>query len=325
MRVKDVRGCPATDTMSITARMLPDANLGNDIMACADCIVTLHAPDSVGYTYLWNDNTTTVTLSATPGSEYWLRVTDSYGCINSDTIVIGSYALPVVNLGDDADLCPGGTTWASPFRGSGYTYLWSTGQKTQSIQVLPSHSYTLTVTDAHGCAGSDEISFALMAPPEIDLGQDTTVCNDHLMVLPLHYTANGNKYLWSTGNTEPTLTIQDAGVYTLALSNNCYTVSDTISIYQRNCSLWFPSGFTPNGDGKNDIAKARGDMYQVTNFRLSVYNRWGRRIYYGEDMNSGWDGTYKGTPQDIGTYNYMIQYDYKGYPQRLDGAITLVR
>jgi gliding motility-associated-like protein len=114
-------------------------------------------------------------------------------------------------------------------------------------------------------------------------------------------------------------------VYALSYSNQCYTVKDTITVHHRNCSLWFPSAFTPNGDSKNDVAHVLGDLTYVSKYRLTIYNRWGRLVYSTNDMYSGWDGSYKGTAQDVGTYNYLIRYTYKGHEQKLDGAITLVR
>jgi gliding motility-associated-like protein len=325
LEVTNARKCVSRDTVTVTARPSPNASLGTNFSVCADKTTMLQAPDSSNYTYLWNTGSITNNTEATPGTDYWVLVTDEYGCVNSDTVTIGTFALPVVNLGDDAGLCPEGKVLASPLTGSSYSYNWSTGETTATIKVYADNTYTLAVTDKNGCTGMDEISYTAVPVPEVQLGaKDTTVCNDRTLILPV-YATNGNTYLWNDGSTEQTLSAYEQGVYTLSYSNQCYTIADTITVHHRNCSLWFPSAFTPNGDGKNDVARVLGDLAYVSEYHLTIYNRWGRQVYSTTDLNSGWDGSYKGTAQDIGTYNYLIRYTYKGHEQQLDGAITLIR
>jgi len=58
-------------------------------------------------------------------------------------------------------------------------------------------------------------------------------------------------------------------------SNTCGSTSDTINVAFELCDIWFPSAFTPNDDGLNDIIRAVGNLQRYKDFSLSIYNRWG--------------------------------------------------
>src|SRR5205807_2298256 len=77
-------------------------------------------------------------------------------------------------------------------------------------------------------------------------------------------------------------------------------------VYDDCCKPFIPDAFTPNGDGKNDLFRVRfkGDMKLIN---LSIYNRYGQRVYYSIYIDQGWDGTYNNTPQDMGTYDYYLK------------------
>jgi gliding motility-associated-like protein len=88
--------------------------------------------------------------------------------------------------------------------------------------------------------------------------------------------------------------------------------------------LMVPSAFSPNGDGRNDDFKVANLTFQrVIEFR--VLNRWGQEVYYAAN-NKPWDGTWKGVPQDMGTYSYFIKVAYPdGIIETYKGEVTLVR
>ena len=86
-----------------------------------------------------------------------------------------------------------------------------------------------------------------------------------------------------------------------------------------------PSGFTPNGDGLNDIFRPVGIQYQnLVDFR--VYNRLGQQVFYSNSYKNGWDGTFNGSPQDMGVYNYVIILaNPDGTNKIYKGDVTLIR
>jgi gliding motility-associated-like protein len=87
----------------------------------------------------------------------------------------------------------------------------------------------------------------------------------------------------------------------------------------------FPSAFTPNGDGNNDILFALGGLH-ATDISIEVWNRWGQLVYSSKDLSQGWDGNYKGVPAHTGVYAYLIKFTtFEGDKKRTKGNVTLLR
>lgn len=88
-----------------------------------------------------------------------------------------------------------------------------------------------------------------------------------------------------------------------------------------------PNAFSPNGDGRNDVFRPVFKIdraYTIDHF--TVYNRYGQLIYTTSNMNSGWDGYYRGRLQDQGVYYYIVKIKFMdGSEKTLKGDVTLIR
>lgn len=69
--------------------------------------------------------------------------------------------------------------------------------------------------------------------------------------------------------------------------------------------LKFPNTFTPNGDGQNDVLKAK-EYQSIVEFHASVFNRWGQRLYSWDDVEEGWDGRHGGNYVRNGAYYLVV-------------------
>ena len=89
--------------------------------------------------------------------------------------------------------------------------------------------------------------------------------------------------------------------------------------------IYVPTGFTPNGDGKDDVLKAL--PVGIKEFKyLSVYNRWGQRIFYTTDASKGWDGTINGETQNTDVFIWIAEgKDYFGNLIVKKGTTVLIR
>ncbi|SHG90218.1 Ig-like domain-containing protein [Pedobacter caeni] len=88
--------------------------------------------------------------------------------------------------------------------------------------------------------------------------------------------------------------------------------------------IFIPNTFTPNGDGKNDVLYVYGNT--IAKLKLRVYNQWGQFIYESLNVQSGWDGTYKGEIQPNGVYVYIAEVEFNdGTKTSKKGTITLLR
>jgi len=89
--------------------------------------------------------------------------------------------------------------------------------------------------------------------------------------------------------------------------------------------LYVPTGFTPNGDGKNDVLLPRGDNY-ISEYEMVIVNRWGTVMFKTTSPTEGWDGKFKGNIAQPGTYVYLIRVvDIEGVEWRYEGTVVLLQ
>ncbi|MBK7886722.1 MAG: PKD domain-containing protein [Bacteroidetes bacterium] len=157
------------ESISVCPALLP-VSLGSDVTACASTVISLP-----GYsTYTWSNGATTAQITVTTGGDYSVVVTDAAGCSGTDTISVTINPLPVVGLGNDISQCGGSALLDA--QNVGNAFLWSNNATTQTISVINSGTYTVTVTDSVGCTNSDAILVTILSVPPATLGNDFVVC-----------------------------------------------------------------------------------------------------------------------------------------------------
>lgn len=123
---------------------------------------------------------------------------------------------------------------------------------------------------------------------------------------------------------ETDFTFNEAGGHCIALIAYFMNGNDTIVKYDTDywmdatpirisistSKLDFPNAFSPNGDGMNDIYRAKTDYQSIVEFKAVIYDRWGQKLYEWNNPAGGWDGTYKGNPVKQGVY--YVQVTAKG-------------
>lgn len=224
--VTNVFGCLSYDEVVLNELPAPEINLGTDTGFCAGSSFTLDAT-SPDVTYLWNTGETTATLIVEEAGSYVVAVTNIFGCTNADSIIISTYATPVVNLGEDEAYCSGDEVYLDATNPDA-NYLWNTGDTTSTIYVTESGYYSVNVTNGFGCATFDDINITIHPLPIADLGPDTTICE--YADLLLDATTPFCSYLWNTGATTPTIIVNEEGLYTVSITNSfgCYIIDSII-------------------------------------------------------------------------------------------------
>lgn len=81
----------------------------------------------------------------------------------------------------------------------------------------------------------------------------------------------------------------------------------TIKVSISTSILEMPNAFSPNGDGINDIYKAKDTHKSIIDFHAYIFNRWGQKLYEWTNINDGWDGTFKGKPVSPGAYYVLVK------------------
>jgi|GEM_PF-6601108 len=120
-----------------------------------------------------------------------------------------------------------------------------------------------------------------------------------------------------------TLVYQGDYSYTFISNEGCDSLV-SLHLHYRDCPVYFPSGFSPNGDGINDEARIIGPP--LKDLTLCIYNRWGQKVYETHQSYAGWDGKFRGQDQDIGVYVFnLTATSFSGKRLQIKGNLTLVR
>jgi gliding motility-associated-like protein len=225
--VTDGNGCTAATSMNLSNRPQPVVSVGPDLSGCAGFAPTIAATPGFS-SYLWNTGETTPSIVLGAAGIHAVSATDVNGCIAVDTMLLTWLPLPVVALGPDASICAGGSRLLDAGPG-GIAYAWSTGATTQTITVSTAGTFSVTVTGANGCQGTDQIIISVNALPTPNLGPDLSLCAGGSTLI-----STGNvysAYTWSTGAISPSISVSATGTYqvTVTDANGCQA-SDLLNL-----------------------------------------------------------------------------------------------
>ncbi len=198
-----------------------------DQMICKGESVTLTAEGKGNF--LWSTGETTQSIEVTPEETTTYTVTaERFGCTETKEVIV-TVKDPKVSLGEDIRVCLGETVTLTSTPAD--TYLWSTGETTQSITVTPTKPvtwYTIEVT-IDGCIAKDMID-VFTNSVDIDAGNDQTITLGESATL----TAEGNgDFLWSTDETTQSITVTPTETTTYTITSTKYgcVATDTVTVY----------------------------------------------------------------------------------------------
>lgn len=298
-------GCTVRDSISVNTKIKPLVNLGSDTTICeGDSVGVKVANNSANY--LWNTGALIPSIEVLSSGVYWLEAIQD-GCINRDSIIINTIPKPVVNLGSDTILCEPDTVVLNAFNQNA-SYAWNNGTIQPDLQVTSAGVYSVSV-ELNGCVKTDEINIQYINNKLLSLGNDTTLCIGEIITIGSNV-LNSN-YLWNTGQITPSIIASDSGLYSLEITNVCGSANDSIYLDKEdcNCEVSIPNIFTPNGDGINDALSPMVTC-ELKSFQLSIYNRWGDKVFESNNPNIQWDGRVHGRNAQNGAYTYLLDYKF---------------
>lgn len=206
---------------------------------CAGSSVLLSSNITTGN--LWNTGATTQSILVTQPGTYSVSVSNSNGCSgtsNSITVVVDNPPF-APNLGGPYTQCGGSVTLNAGSFGGSSSFLWNTGETTQTISVSASGSYQVTVTNSCGSAVSSNalvIISPLPTPPVVTPAGPVVICSGSSVVLSTPDPGAGFGLLWNTGDVLPDLTVTAAGSYSVSLidANGCSSSSLPVQVSTEN-------------------------------------------------------------------------------------------
>lgn len=315
-----------------------------------------NGPTNPGTTFSWDfgDGTTfngpNPPLHAFPAPQSYtvtLIVSDTAACNDPDSISITvDFSTSVVLAGfqcPDSVCLPANVSFTD-MSTNATTWSWNFGDGSSSTATNPTHTYTTsgqyTVRLISGnpttCNLLDSFTKVInvLDGPTADFTYSPNPPTPNTALQFQNQSLGGRFYKWDFGDgttttlEHPSKIYQRDGFYTVCLRvTNEYGCTDTLCKTVRGYVIPIvdvPTGFSPNGDGTNDIVRVLG--YGIETMTFKIYNRWGELVFETNDQYQGWDGTYKGEPQEMDAYGYLLDVTFfDGSKKFKKGNITLLR
>ncbi|GEM_PF-5757204 len=297
------------------------ALFGEDTTLCSGNPINL-VPSINGLTYTWQDGNNNSSHNANSTGLYWVEVTTE-NCVYRDSIFVNYTPSPNINLGTDTNICSGNTIVldASSAQGS---YQWQNGSTQETFEASEGGTYWVEVIE-NGCASRDSIYINEQKIPSVELGDDILRCQGKSVRVSV---GDADGYvLWSNGSSEPSIVVDEDGLFTVEVNNTCGSDFDTISVTSEECfcTVYLPNTITPNDDEHNQYFKPSFDC-AIYNYSMQVYNRWGQLIFESKDPNEHWDATMDGKQVQDAIYTFRLQYSSEEELERvLIGHVGVLR
>lgn len=358
--VSSTGNCTNAAIANVVVHPTPITNITVNSPICVNSIINLTA--SGGNTYSWSgpngftsslSSPTIQATSVTLGGAYHVTVTSLDGCTSTTNtnVIINAAPSPNITSGPNKGCAPLCVEFTVNANQANLTSSWNLGNGELSNVLSPKACYlsagvytiTSSVTDLNGCTGLTMYTVEVYPKPIADfnhapikpiINQDPFVtftdASHGSTITSWNWFFNSTPQ-WTSNEQNPTFTYTDPGTYPVTLvvtsDKGC---SDTVIhplIVGLDFGIYVPNAFTPNDDGLNDVFQPKG--YGIDKYQLSVFDRWGEKLFYSEEFELGWKGTYEGRGNTIcenGVYTWMIiLIDVFGKKHELKGHVNLLR
>ena len=247
--VRDNNGCSVVQSATISQPAALTVSLSTGAIACNGETTTISANVDGGtspYTYAWNNDATTESITGAVAGTYSVTVTDANTCATSTAITITQPDALSVSISGPTSVCENTTTTLTANVQGGttdYTYLWSYNNSTTvsitTPQLTTATEYSVTVTDANECSASASVNVEIGDTPGITIADVTAICVGGNAILQANVSNAGSDYevVWSSSDTGAglpdvlntdaiTVTPTTAGTYTYTVSLTATSCSD---------------------------------------------------------------------------------------------------
>ncbi len=246
----------------------------------------------------------------------------TYGCVNNNTI----------NFTNMSALCPSTFSWDFGDPVSGVNNTSAEANPSHTFSAPGTYNVTLTVSGPGNAPSTKtkQVTALNVITTMLTMADCQTNTGGSLIVSVEGTTAPLN-ILWNTAPPQTTtiasnlaagdysVTVSGAGICTVTAPGKVETDLSCIAVY-------FPTGFTPNDDGKNDSFAPLGSLGLINNYQFSIYNRWGEKVFFSTNPFEKWDGKVRGKRADANSFVWLAEFTLPGKPREFrKGIVALIR
>ena len=235
----NANGCSNSDQITVSVNQTPLVNAGNDITICENQspVTLFYNVNQAISAASWNTGETTQSIQVDSASSYIITVTNINNCTSSDTITVTSNPITLIDIENNQVVCSNNLPLSLNVDATGnqLSFLWSTGQTTQQINVEETGIYSVIIINEFNCESTSEVSVQVIPAPNVNAGNDITVC-EYDFPVTLNATGNGAEVEWSNGALTPFTSVTSPGTYsvTTTAQNGCQA-TDSIVVASDPC------------------------------------------------------------------------------------------
>ena len=205
---------------------------------------------------------------------------------------------------------------------------------------MPAGIYELFVKDGVGCIYPFELKIKEVPDFAIQLPFQVVACQDSVK-LAFAMRQHPVPYAWEwhlpdgQPSTDTVIWAKNPGEYQLTMSDKCKTVERAVNVSFAEetppLQIYLPNSFSPNGDGINDCFRGyAAPGLQLLDYQLTIFDRWGKKVFITEEMEGCWDGNFKEEEVVPGEYAWFISASMTGCDGGLErvflkGGVMIVR
>ena len=358
--VTDAQGCTANAGASALAGSIPQAQFTVNPVCLGQPVTIANSPSNAygtivqAFLQLGNGTTTNGTGNVQfiyPSIGPWTltqTITTNFGCSNTATQTLTLFDVPQVAFSPmqsegcspvcvqftDLSTVQNATIASWDWQDNGQSFS-ADAQPLQCFNSSGTHQIHLTVISSDGCSASSAVpamvqvypnpiaSFGISpqqvsnAVPEVTITNSSQIGTQYMYFLPDGSIQTEPSFSFSTTDTG-THCIQ------LVLSTDYGCIDSATACYRvaPEYSLYIPNAFTPNGDGINDMFGVKG--VGISDFEMSVFDRWGVLLFQSTDQQKGWNGDHHETYQPVMQGVYVFKVEVKDIWNKYHSAVGRV-
>ena len=322
----------------------------NDTTICSGDTIQLRV-NSDGLQYAWTPAVQFINpfvqnpLALTSATTTYQVTASIGGCSTTGSITVTTVPYPIADAGKDTIICYSTSAQLQALT-DGSSWQWTPASSLSSAFSLNPFAYpantihyvfTAYNNTTSGCPkpGTDTVLVTVLPKIIAFAGEDTTGVIGQSLQLNA---SGGDSYSWSpafglsSANIANPVAIfsepSDGVRYKVNVYNSvgCYdSAFIVIKIFATLPTVFVPTAFTPNNDGKNDVLRPIVAGMKHFDY-FNIYNRWGQLVFSTSEDGHGWDGTINGEPQASNAYVWVVKaIDFTGAPYFQKGTVTLIR
>ena len=207
-------GCTGSDTIVVAEETLAPLVITGETTLCPGSEATLSTSAEYNQ-YNWSDGSTDSQLLVSASGTYGITVTTAGGCQDSTDIIIEEAERPTPVIAGDLFFCESDSTTLTV--GNFDNISWSTGDTSAGITIAQAGTYSVSVSDATGCAGDTSVEVVSLSGPETVISGPSTICPG--ASIQLSAGDIDGIYQWSTGAETPSIEVNSPGIYGVTITD----------------------------------------------------------------------------------------------------------